>query len=63
MALESICHDYVGGSTLPARFVGLAPEAVAKTFVEVLNALDKLTAETIVKTMLGDVTYKFDQIG
>jgi hypothetical protein len=44
---EYICLDYVEGCTLPERFVGLAPEAVAKTFIEILDSLDKHTAEMI----------------
>jgi hypothetical protein len=63
MALAYICLDYVEGCALPERFLGLAPEAVAKTFIDVLDSLDKHTAEMIVKTMLDDVTHKFDQIG
>jgi len=62
VALEYICLDYMGGSTLQQRFAGLAPEAVAKTFVDVLNAFDKQTAETIVKSMMAEVTHDFDLI-
>jgi hypothetical protein len=59
VALEYICLDYMGGSTLQQRFAGLAPEAVAKTFVDVLNAFDKHAAETIVKSVLAEVAHDF----
>ena len=46
-ALAAICLDYVRGPTLQERFVGLEPNAVAKTFSDVLNSLDRETAFTI----------------
>jgi hypothetical protein len=62
-ALEYICLDYVDECTLPERFVGLPPAAVARAFADVLDCLDKYTAQVIVKAMLDDVTHKFDLIG
>jgi len=42
----------VGGPTLQERFVGLEPEAIAKTFSDVLNNLDGETALTIVHSTM-----------
>ena len=52
----------MGGSTLQQRFAGLVPEAVAKPFVDVLNAFDKHAAETIVKSVMAEVTHDFEVI-
>ena len=46
-ALAAICLDYVGGPTLQERFVGLEPDAVAKTF----HNLDKGTAIAIMQSL------------
>ena len=62
VALEYICLDYMGGSTLQQRFAGLAPEAVAKTFVDVLKAFDKHAAEAIVKSVMAEVSHDFEVI-
>lgn len=62
VALEYISLGLHGGSTLQQRFAGLAPEAVAKTVVDVLNAFDKHAAETIVKSMMAEVTHEFELI-
>jgi hypothetical protein len=40
-ALELICLDYVGGQTLQERLAVLDPQALAKTFGDVLNAISK----------------------
>ena len=62
VALEYICQDYMGGSTLQQRFAGLVLEAVAKTFVDVLNAFDKHAAETIVKSVMAEVSHNLEVI-
>ena len=49
--LQESCLDYVGSPTLQERFVGLEPDAVAKTFSDVLNKLDWETALTILQSM------------
>jgi hypothetical protein len=40
-ALELICLKYVGGQPLEERLAVLGPEALAKTFAAVLNAISK----------------------
>ena len=46
-ALELICLDYVGGQTL-------GPEALAKTFADVLNAISKDAATAVIKSILPE---------
>jgi hypothetical protein len=46
-ALAAICLNYLEGATLQERFVGLEPDAVAKTISDVLNNLDHETAAAI----------------
>ena len=50
--------EWQDGQTDPitAAFVGLDPEAVAKTFADVLNNLDNQTANAILKSMCAMVT-------
>ncbi len=56
-ALAAICLDYVGGPTLQERFVGLKPSAVATTFSDVLNNLDRHTAVAILRSMCAMGTH------
>jgi len=56
-ALAAICLDYVGSTTLQERFVGLEPGAVAKTFSDVLNNLDRHTAVAILRSMCAMGTH------
>jgi hypothetical protein len=52
-ALVAICLNYLEGATLQERFVGLEPEAVAKTLSDVLNSVDHETAAAILKSMIA----------
>jgi hypothetical protein len=52
-ALAAICRDYVGDPALQVRFVGLEPDAVARTLSDVLNNLDHETAAGILKSMIA----------
>jgi hypothetical protein len=55
-ALELICLDYVGGQTLQERLAVLGPEALAKTFADVLNAISKDAATAVIKSIYQNVT-------
>jgi hypothetical protein len=52
-ALAAICLNYLEGGALQERFVGLEPDAVAKTLSDVLNNLDHETAAAILKSMIA----------
>ena len=56
-ALAANCLDFVRGPTLQERFVGLEPNAVAKTLSVVLNSLDRETALTIMQSMCAMGTH------
>ena len=56
-ALALICLDYVGGQPLQERLAVLGPEALAKTFADVLNAISKDAATTIIKSIYQNVTH------
>ena len=47
-ALELICLDYLGGQTLQERLAVLGPEALAKTFADVLNSISKDAATAVI---------------
>jgi hypothetical protein len=59
-ALELICLDYVGGLTLQERLAVLGPEALAKTFADVLNAISKDAATAVIKSIYQNVTHDID---
>jgi hypothetical protein len=59
-ALELICLDYVGGQTLQERLAVLGPEALAKTFADVLNAISKDAATAVIKSIYQNVTRDID---
>jgi hypothetical protein len=52
-ALAAICLDYLEGAPLQQRFVGLEPDAVAKTISAVLNNLDHEIAAAILKSLIA----------
>jgi hypothetical protein len=56
-ALELICLDYVGGQTLQERLAVLDPEALAKTFSDVLKAISKDAATAVIKSLYQNVTH------
>jgi hypothetical protein len=56
-ALELICLDYVGGQTLRERLAVLDPQALAKTFADVLNAISKDAAAAVIKSIYQNVTH------
>jgi hypothetical protein len=57
-ALELICLDYVGGQTLQERLAVLDPEALAKTFSDVLKAISKDAATAVIKSLYQNVTLR-----
>jgi hypothetical protein len=59
-ALELICLDYVGGQTLQERLAVLGPEALAKTFADVLKAISKDAATAVIKSIYQNVTRDID---
>jgi hypothetical protein len=59
-ALELICLDYLGGQTLQERLAVLGPEALAKTFADVLNAMSKDAATAVIKSIYQNVTHDID---
>ena len=52
--------DYVGGQTLQERLAVLGPEALAKTFADVLNAISKDAATAVIKSIYQNVTHDID---
>jgi hypothetical protein len=60
-ALELICHDYASGQTLQERLAVLDPEALAKIFAAVLNAISKDAATAVIKSLYQNVTPDIDQ--
>jgi hypothetical protein len=56
-ALELIYLDYVGGQTLQERLAVLDPEALAKTFSDVLKAISKDAATAVIKSLYQNVTH------
>ena len=59
-ALELICLDYLGGQTLQERLAVLGPEALAKTFADVLNAISKDAATAVIKSIYQNVAHDID---
>jgi hypothetical protein len=61
-ALELICLDYLGGQTLEERLavLVLGPEALAKTFADVLNAISKDAATAVIKSIYQNVARDID---
>ena len=57
VALELICLHYVGGQTLQERLAVLGPQALAKTFADVLNAISKDAATAVIKSVYQNVTH------
>ena len=55
-----ICLHYVGGQTLQERLAVLGPEALAKTFADVLNAISKDAATAVIKSIYQNVTHDID---
>jgi len=52
-----ICLDYAGGQTLQERLAVLGPEALAKTFSDVLNAISKDAATAVIKSIYQNVKF------
>ena len=50
-ALDLISLDYLGGQTLQERLAVLGPEALAKTFADLLNAISKDVAAAVIKSI------------
>ena len=59
-ALEWICLDYAGGQMLQERLVALGPEALVKTFADVLNAISKDAATAVIKFIYQNVPHDVD---
>ena len=59
-ALELIRLDYVGGQPLQEQLAVLGPEALAKTFADVLNAISKDLATAIIKSIYQNMTHDID---
>ena len=59
-ALELICLDYLGGQTLQERLAVLGPEALAKTFADVLNSISKDAATAVIKSIYQNVAHDID---
>ena len=59
-ALELICLDYLGGQTLQERLAVLGAEALAKTFADVLNSINKDAATAVIKSICQNVTHGID---
>jgi hypothetical protein len=57
VALELICLHYVGGQTLQQRLAVLGPQALAKTFADVLNAISTDAATAVIKSVYQNVTH------
>ena len=60
VALEYICLEYMGGFTLQERLAVLGPAGVVKTFADVLNNLDKVTAKTVLQSVVAEVTHEIE---
>jgi hypothetical protein len=60
VALELICLDSVGGQTLQEPLAALGPEALAKTFADVLNAISKDAATAVIKSIYQNVPHDID---
>jgi hypothetical protein len=60
-ALELICLDYASGQTLQERLAVLDPEALAKMFAAVLNAIGKDAATAVIKSLYQNVPPDIDQ--
>jgi hypothetical protein len=59
-ALELICLKYVGGQLVEERLAVLDPEALARTFVAVLNAISKDATTAVIKSIYQNVTHEID---
>jgi hypothetical protein len=59
-ALELICLDSASGQTLQERLAVWGPEALAKTFADVLNAIRKGAATAVIKSIYQNMTPDID---
>jgi hypothetical protein len=55
-----VCLDYASGQTLRGRLALLGPEALAKMFAAVLNAISTDAAMMVVKSIYQNVTPDID---
>jgi hypothetical protein len=59
MALENICHDFLGGQTLEQKLVQLGPKKIASIFTNVLNSLQIDAAEEVMRMVCEGVAHDF----